>query len=89
MAYRKDVGEYLAKCHSSIKSNNWSVWMRARKANSVESAHRILKRALPYDLIPEPWKSRERHAHRPLMATSAFSRNTVDPKYFDMYHTIR
>lgn len=81
MAWRGDVGDYLV-AHQKIRRENHAVWLRARRANSVQSAYRILKRALPYERIPEPWTSKLRNQHKFLGTTSQYSQDRSDPRTF-------
>ena len=83
MAYRSDVFDYLSICHDSLRRDHLTVWLRARKANSVQSAYRILKRALPHERVPEPWKSKPSHQHKFLGTTSRYSQGSSDPRTFD------
>jgi len=82
MAWRDDVGDYLIG-HQKIRREHHAVWLRARTANSVQSAYRILKRALPYERVPEPWKSKLSHQHKFLGTTSRYSQGSSDPRTFD------
>jgi hypothetical protein len=81
MAWRNDVGDYLV-AHQKIRRENHEIWLRARKANSVQSAYRILKRALPYERIPEPWTSKLNNQHKFLGTTSQYSQDRSDPRTF-------
>lgn len=81
MAWRNDVGDYLV-AHQKIRRKHHAVWLRARRANSVGSAYRILKRALPYERIPEPWTSKLNHQHKFLGTTSQYSKGCSDPRTF-------
>lgn len=82
MANRDDVFDYLSTCHDSLRYNHLTIWLRARKANSVQSAYRILKRNLPDERIPEPWASKLKHQHKPLRTTSQYTKGNSDPRTF-------
>ena len=82
MANRDDVFDYLSICHDSLRHNHLTVWLRARKANSVQSAYRILKRNLPDERIPEPWASKLKHQHKTLRTTSQYTKGNSDPRTF-------
>lgn len=82
MAYRSDVFDYLSICHDSLRRDHLTVWLRARKANSVQSAYRILKRALPDKRIPEPWTSKLKDQHKFLATTGQYSKDNSDPRTF-------
>lgn len=82
MAWRNDVGDYLIG-HQKIRREHHAIWLRARKANSVQSAYRILKRALPYERVPEPWASKLSHKHKFLGTTGRYSQGSSDPRTFD------
>jgi hypothetical protein len=81
MAWRSDVGDYLV-AHQKIRREHHPIWLRARRANSVQSAYRILKRNLPDERIPEPWASKLKHQHKPLRTTSQYTKGNSDPRTF-------
>ena len=81
MAWRNDVGDYLV-AHQKIRREHHPIWLRARRANSVQSAYRILKRNLPDEHIPEPWASKLKHQHKPLRTTSQYTKGNSDPRTF-------
>ena len=87
MAWRSDVGDYLTSCHQEIRRDHHKIWMKARKAKSVESAHRTLKRNLPHHRLPEPWIGREHAKHRVLRTTGQYTKGRSDPITFDHRET--
>ena len=81
MAYRKDVGRYVS-LYGDIKREDFAVWLKARRARSIQSAHRILTRAFPNKVIAEPFV-RSSDQHKFLSATGQYTQNGSNPEHFD------
>jgi hypothetical protein len=86
MAYRRDVRRYVS-LYGELKRESPDAWYRARHANSVESAYRILKRAFPDKVIARPYVCKSSQ-HKFLSATGQYTQNGSDPEHFDDRETI-
>ena len=81
MAYRRDVRRYVS-LYGELKRESPDAWYRARHANSVESAYRILKRAFPDKVIARPYVCKSSQ-HKFLSATGQYTQNGSNPEHFD------
>jgi len=79
MAWRRDVGRYV-DLFGEIKRENLSIWLKARKANSVNAAYWSLKHALPDARIPRPDTRLKAHQEKFLSTTGQYTRGSSDPR---------